>query len=82
MNALAAVYSLDIVEENHGSIAWAAGSRDTGDEYVATIRFEDFFDAPKVIHLEGGDGGADCEGVEAEQAVTEDDWVLYCTVYG
>lgn len=61
----------DLCAVDGAACCWHAGDEDLG-----AVFLEDFFDAAPVGYLEGCDGGANCDGIEAEKTVTEDDGML------
>ena len=67
---------VDLLHENLRAVDGAAGGGDAGDEDLRTVCLERVLDASPVRDLKGGDGRSEGDGVEAEKAVAEHDWVL------
>lgn len=68
--------------EDLGAVDGTGGGGDAVDEDFDAAGFEDFFDAAPGGDLERGDGGPEGNGVEAEEAVAEDERVLGRAVCG
>jgi hypothetical protein len=58
------------------SFGWCTGCRHPGHQTFCSENIEGFPDASPVGDGEGGDAGADGDGVKAQQAVAEYDGVL------
>lgn len=82
VDAAAGVDLGDLLLEDLGAADGAACGGHAGDEELDAVHLEDLLEAAPVGELEGHDGGADVERVEAEKAVAEDDGVLRGAVWG
>lgn len=73
MYGLIGVCLFDFVEEDFSSVDWGGCSGHASDEDLDTVVLEDGGDAAPVRHFEGHDGGANSDGVEAQETMAEDD---------
>ena len=80
MDRAAGVDLADLALEHLGAVDGAARRGDARDEDLGAVRLERGLDAAPVRDLERRDGGAERDGVEAEEAVAEDDGVLWAGI--
>ncbi len=80
MHGASGVCFADFLLEDLGAVDWAARRGHTRDENLSPVRLEHVLNPAPVRNLQGGNGQAERDGVEAEQPMTEYDGVLRACV--
>ncbi len=76
MDAPPGVHLADLLLQHLGAFDGRTCRGHACDEHLCAVGFEGVFDTSPVGYLEWGDRETDCDCVETEEAVAEDDWVL------